>query len=187
MMDGSQVRLLLGRVHHVVAVFDAFSRAPLAVEVFDHKPRAWEMGRLFRKAVKAFGVPRYVITDRGTEFTGAAFESRLRRAGVVKHRFASAENLHATARLERFWRTLKDIADVRGVFAPLTVDDLERRLEVALAFYLVHRPHEGLHGATPAEVFLGRPPAVLGAAEPPRARRVHVTVIPPAECGAAWP
>jgi hypothetical protein len=39
---------------------------------------------------------------------------------------------------------------------PSNVQDLERRLETALAHYLVFRPHQGLHGATPAEVLLGR-------------------------------
>jgi hypothetical protein len=54
---------------------------------------------------------------------------------------------------------------------PLTQADLERRLAAALVYYVCVRPHEGLDGATPAEVFLGIEPAHLAAAEAPRGRR----------------
>ena len=53
---------------------------------------------------------------------------------------------------------------------PLTIDDLERRLELALVHYIVHRAHQGLRGATPLEAFLGEEPAARSAASPPRAR-----------------
>jgi hypothetical protein len=52
----------------------------------------------------------------------------------------------------------------------LTIDDLERRLEASLTYYLLCRPHQGLCGATPVETFLGRDPARLRAASPPRGR-----------------
>ena len=96
------------------------------------------------------------------------FRKAAARLGIVQ-RFASRENHHATARLERFWRTLKDTASLR-LQAPLTLQDLERRLETALAHYLCHRPHQGLDGATPAEAFVGAPPAHLRAVSAPRAR-----------------
>ena len=79
------------------------------------------------------------------------------------------QNIHATARLERFWRTLKDAAELR-LRRPLTIQDLERRLEIALAHYVVFRPHQGLHGATPAEALLGVHPACANALSPPRGR-----------------
>ena len=53
---------------------------------------------------------------------------------------------------------------------PSNVQDLERRLETALAHYLIFRPHQGLHGATPAEVLLGAEPACGRAVSPPRGR-----------------
>jgi transposase InsO family protein len=129
MMDVTEIRALLGRPFQVVAVFDAHSRVPLALRVLDHKPSAREAASLLRRAIRAFKAPRYVITDLGPEFAGAAFQLLARRSGI-ETRFASKDNIRATARLERFWRTLKDIAGVRGVFAPLTCDDLERRLEL---------------------------------------------------------
>jgi hypothetical protein len=85
------------------------------------------------------------------------------------HRFASTDNLFATARLERFWRTFKEAARLR-LQPPLVREDLESRLELTLSHYLLFRPHQGLRGATPAEAFLGLEPAALRATPPPRAR-----------------
>jgi hypothetical protein len=101
--------------------------------------------------------------------SGRAFTKTVGRLGVV-HRLASADNIYATARLERFWRTLKEFARLYRIQLPLTVDDLEVRLEAILTHYLCLRPHEGLKGATPAEAFLGMEPACLRAVEPPRGR-----------------
>ena len=63
------------------------------------------------------------------------------RLGIVQ-RFASTENIFATARLERFWRTLKDTSGIR-LQPPLTIKDLERRLEMTLSHYVLFRPHQG--------------------------------------------
>jgi len=178
MMDVTIMRQLLGPDLHVAAVFDAFSRVPLTVTFFDRKPGALDMARLLSLAAKAFAAPRYVITDPGGEFTGNRFAGAVKRLGAVQ-RFASAGTLHATARLERFWRTLKQSARLRFLGVPLTVEDLERRLEEALAYYIVFRPHEGLGGAVPAEVFLGLELLRGAAVEPPRARRGERGVVVP--------
>jgi len=169
MMDVTEVRSFLGlRVFHVAAVFDAFSRTPLALQVSEAKPGAARMARLLAATAGAFGRPKYLITDLGGEFRGRVFARAARRFGI-QQRFASASNIHATARLERFWRTLKDAASLR-LHRPLTIQDLERRVEIALAHYLLFRPHQGLHGATPAEAFLGVHPACAQALSPPRGR-----------------
>ena len=128
------------------------------------------MARLFRQAVRSFGHPKYVITDLGGEFTGGSSGRAVARLGT-RQRFASAENLYATARLERFWRTLKEAAGLYRLHLPVTQADLERRLAAALVHYVCVRPHEGLHSATPAEAFLGVEPAHRKAIEAPRGRR----------------
>jgi transposase InsO family protein len=167
MMDVTEVRSFLGlRVFHVAGVFDAFSRVPLALRVCEAKPGGATVGRLLGATARAFGAPKYLITDLGGEFRGRVFARAVRRLGV-RQRFASAANLHATARLERFWRTLKDSTSLR-LHRPLTIEDLERRLEMALAHYIALRPHQGLHGATPAEAILGAEPGCAAAQSPPR-------------------
>jgi transposase InsO family protein len=169
MMDITEVPAFLGvGVFHVAGVFDAFSRVPLALRVFDRKPTAAAMARLFRRCARAFAAPKYLITDLGGQFTGKLFRRAVARFGT-RQRFASKDNLYATARLERFWRTLKDAARLRWL-RPLTFEDLERRLVLALTHYLLFRPHQGLGGATPAEACLGLEPANARAESPPRGR-----------------
>jgi len=169
MMDLTEVRSFLGlRVFHVAAVFDACSRAPLGLQVCETKPGAARMARLLAATAKAFGAPKYLITDLGGEFRGRVFTKAVRRL-AIRQRFASASNICATARLERFWRTLKESSRLR-IHRPLTIQDLERRLEIALAHYLLFRPHRALDGATPAEALLGAHPACARASSPPRGR-----------------
>jgi transposase InsO family protein len=178
MMDVSVVKQFLGPSLHVAAAFDAFSRLPLLVQQLEARPIAPDMARLLSRAAKAFGPPRYLITDLGGEFTGRAFRKAVARIGAV-HRFAVNDSIKATARLERFWRTLKETAGFRRLGLPLTAGDLERRLELALLYYVCFRPHEGLAGATPAEAFLGTDPAHSKAVEPPRGRPAEGPIEPP--------
>ena len=168
-MDITEVRSFLGlRVFHVAAVFDAFSRVPLALHVDERNPDAARMARLLTATARTFGCPKYLVTDLGGQFQGRIFRKAVGRLGI-RHRFASALNIYATARLERFWRTLKDTASLR-LHRPVTIQDLERRLEIALGHYLVFHAHQGLCGATPAEAFLGVRPACAKALSPPRGR-----------------
>ena len=74
MMDVTEVRSFLGlRVFHVAGVFDAFSRVPLALQVSETKPGAARMARLLAATARAFGAPKYLITDLGGEFRGRVF------------------------------------------------------------------------------------------------------------------
>jgi transposase InsO family protein len=171
MMDATLVQTFLNgqyREVHLAGVFDAFSRVPLALQTFETKPGTSAMARLLRTAVKTFGKARYLITDQGAEFRGSLFRKTAARRGIL-HRFGTVGRIFATARLERFWRTLKQTANLEYDH-PLTVADLERRLETALTYYLCFRPHQGLHGATPAEAFLGIEPSCSRAGSPPRGR-----------------
>jgi hypothetical protein len=44
------------------------------------------------------------------------------------------------------------------------------KIELGLVHYAHFRPHQGLGGATPAEVYFGRTPSHLSAIPPPRGR-----------------
>jgi transposase InsO family protein len=167
MADTSEVRAFLGGTFHMAALFDAFSRVPLLLGTYDHRPTSRELAELLNLAGERFGRPRYVITDLGAEFKGA-FRQRLRELGVVQ-RYRRKDYIAGTARLESFWRTLKNMAALR-LPTFLTLADLERRLAPALVHYTSFRPHRGLRGATPAEAFLGLEPAIERARRAPRGR-----------------
>jgi hypothetical protein len=52
---------------------------------------------------------------------------------------------------------------------PLHPDDLHARLRDGLHYYAHHKPHQGIKGATPAEMFFGKNPACINAVRPHRA------------------
>jgi hypothetical protein len=67
------------------------------------------------------------------------------------------------------WRTLKDTLGLR-LLRPLVAEDLMEKIELGLVHYAYFRPHQGLGGATPAEIYFGRTPPHLSAIPPPRGR-----------------
>ena len=149
-------------------VFDVFSRMPLAGKVFFSEPSGPDIARVFGAAARRFGPPRHSVSDQGSQFTSKAFRRALARLGV-RHRYGAIGKSGSIAVIERFFRTLKAIAHTR-TRPPLLRADLERRLAVAFDYYGCLRPHQGLGGATPAELLLDRRPAHLDAVPPPRGR-----------------
>ena len=180
MMDVTEVKTLFGaQTLCFAAVFDAFSRLPLAGMAFARKPGGAAMARLFRRAAAAFGPPKYLMTDLGGEFIARVFKRTVARLGV-KQRFAAADNIRATARLERFWKSLKQIAQVR-LIPPLDLPDLEQRLSHALAYYAFHRPHSSLANRTPMQALIGTGPRPL--LRLPRGRKREPSASPPLRIG----
>jgi len=152
----------------VGVVLDVFSRMPLATKVFWKEPSARQMCRLIQEAALRFGPPRHFVSDKGRQFTAKRFRKTLLRLGT-RQRFGAIGMYGSIAIIERLWRTLKDALRLRS-FNPLTKRDLEHRLHQGLYCYSYLRPHQGLGGATPAEIYFGREPAHLAAVHPPRAR-----------------
>jgi putative transposase len=150
----------------LAVILDVFSRFPLAAGVFSCEPSGSEMAGLFREAAERFGPPKHFVSDRGSQFTSDIFQTAVQDAGV-SHRFGALGKVGSIALVERFWKTAKTLLHLRP---PLCQRELERRTEPALFYYAYLRPHQGLDGATPAEVFFGQPPAPQCAISPPRAR-----------------
>ncbi len=169
MMDLTHVPALFGlRVFTIAGIIDVFSRAPIAARLFDQDPPAYEVARLFTFAARTHGRPRHFVTDQGTQFKARRFQRMLRALGV-RQRFGAVGKTGSIAIIERFWRSLKEALRVR-LWRPLTREDLERRLALALTHYAVFRPHQALGGATPLERYTGLMPASADAVHPPRGR-----------------
>jgi len=152
----------------LVVVLDVFSRMPLDAKVFWKDPSARQIGRLVQRAARCFSPPRHFVSDKGSQFTASRFRKSLRRLGT-RQRFGAVGRYASISIIERLWRTVKDSLRLRS-FKPLTKRELERRLELGLYHCTYLRPHQGLAGATPAEIYFGRQPAHLAAVHPPRAR-----------------
>jgi len=166
--DLTEIRGFLGLfVFKVVAVLDVFSRFPLAFGVFFKEPSAEEVLGVLERAMRRHGRPRHMVTDQGSQFTAGVFRATL-DVLKIRQRFGAVGQYGSIALIERFWRSLKELLASRTC-PPLSRAHLESRLELALAYYAALRPHQGLDGATPAEVYLDQVPAAASAVRPPRA------------------
>jgi putative transposase len=152
----------------VVLILDVFSRLPLAVRVFSKEPTGCDVVELLRSAIGRFGLPHHLVSDQGSQFTSAVFRDTLNELGI-RHRFGAIGKVGSIALLERLWRTLKEALVIK-VFPPLIQSELELRLELGLRYYAFLRPHQGLGGATPAEIHFGLEPRHTSAVPPPRGR-----------------
>lgn len=156
-----------------MVVLDVYSRFPLVFRVFASEPTSKATAKLVEEAARRFGAPRHMVTDRGAQFTGEPF-ARTIRGLKTKQRFGAIGQSGSIAIIERLWRTLKEMLDVRFL-PPLSPSHLEDRIALGLFYYASIRPHQGLDGATPAEKYFGLTPATTFAT-----RRLHARTGPPA-------
>ena len=169
MADLTDVKGLFGLVTFKVAVvFDAFSRMPLSARVFSKEASASEIARFVSRTAKSHGRPAHFVSDRARCFTGEIFRRKLLLLGV-KQRFGAIGKKGSIALIERLWRTLKDTLGLR-LLRPSAAEHLMEKVELGLFHYAHFRPHQGLGGATPAEIYFGREPSHLSAIPPPRGR-----------------
>lgn len=140
----------------VALVIDQYSRRVLSFAVFMRQPSGTEIRRhLQRTAKEVEARPRYLITDHGGSFDNAQVDTWCK--GDVTRRYASVGSLNATAVVERFILSLKrEMLD--HVAIPFRRDDVREQVTTYLAWYHAHRPHQGLGGRTPNEVFHAQHP-----------------------------
>jgi putative transposase len=140
---------------------------PLAGRVFTSEPSADDMVGLVEYAAAKHGAPKHFVTDQGSQFTSDVFRAALIGLGVMQ-RFGAVGATGSIAIIERFWRTMKEMLILK-VRPPLTAFALNQRLLSGLRYYAYLKPHQGLGGATPAEIFYGQVPARTNAKRPARA------------------
>lgn len=173
MVDVTLVKALMGCLHFRLAVvIDVFSRFPLAWRLFATEPSAAEMAAALDEALaraRRFHPDLtldHFVTDKGACFTAEEFQRAVARNGL-NARFGAVGRHGSIALIERLWLGLKDLLQLR-LDRCLLIEDLERRVGLGLLYYSVLKPHQGLRGATPAEVYFQKEPARLSAAPPPR-------------------
>ena len=102
--------------------------------------------------------PKYLVSDRGTQFDNEGFRDWCRRHGV-RQRLGAVGKRGSIAVVERFIGTLKRECMRALTFVPLLRRLCRRELELFLGWYNAERPHMTLQGATPDEIYFGRRPA----------------------------
>jgi transposase InsO family protein len=151
----------------LAVVLDVFSRMPLAAQFFTKEPTAEQMAGLVLHGASKHTPPKHFVSDQGSQFTSQVFRNTLASLGI-KHRFGAIGQTGSCAIIERFWRTLKEMCLLK-MRPPLAPDDLYARLHAGLYYYAYHKPHQGIKGATPAELYYGKTPACASAVRPSRA------------------
>jgi transposase InsO family protein len=145
----------------------------MGFEVFAKEPKSADVQRLLTRITKEVdSVPHYVVSDKGSQFDSRDFRAWCTRRGI-KARYASAGSLRASAMVERFIRSLKD-EWLRRILIPPRADAMRRELTRYTLWFETHRPHQGIDGRTPLEVYERRRPRLRS--ELDRTRPISMTV-----------
>jgi putative transposase len=95
--------------------------------------------------------PKYIITDKGGQFSCPGFKKWCQRCGI-RPRFGAVGRYGSIAVVERFIKTFKD-EGLRRIRVPLRKQNLRCELEAFLLWYNEARPHTTLGGKTPHEAY----------------------------------
>jgi putative transposase len=139
----------------VALVVDHYSRRVMGFAVFKKEPKSADIRTFLGRVIKRYGAPKYLISDQGRQFDCSAYRDWCRRHGIDP-RYAAAGSIRATAVIERFFLSLKT-EWLQRILVPLGRDDMRREISLYLDWHAEHRPHQGLAGRTPREVYDGRP------------------------------
>jgi transposase InsO family protein len=174
MVDVTLIKALMGFLSFRLAVvIDVFSRFPLAFHLFTKEPSASDMECVLDEAVARArrlhpNLPlAHFVTDKGACFTAESFQAAVTRHGM-RARFGAIGRHGSIALIERLWLGLKDLLQLR-LDRRILGEDLQPRIALGLFYYAVLKPHQGLGGSTPAEVYFQKAPARLSAIPPPLA------------------
>jgi transposase InsO family protein len=180
-IDGTQVKLAAGEPAWVVDCLDDHARFLLAA-LACAGPSGESAWACFLAASAAHGLPRQLLSDNHTSFTGrlfgveVAFERKLAELGVELINAAPAHP-QTLGKLERFHRTLKEWLSEQG--PALDLEHLQLLLDRFRSHYNGERPHQGIGNQTPAERYLPGPIAEACLGEPALAEAQQQPAYPP--------
>jgi putative transposase len=137
---------------YLTAVMDWHSRYVLSWEVSVSLEEGFCVSAL-ESALRLHGCPEIFNTDQGAQFTGQAFTGVLQKAEVRISMDGKGRALD-NVMVERLWRSVK--YEEVYLKAYESVGELIEALRQYFAFYNEERPHQGLGGRTPAQVYHGR-------------------------------
>ena len=152
----------------IALVVDHYSRRIMGVAEFRQPPRSATVRTFLGRAMQQAGsIPRYLVSDQGTQFTDEAFRRWCRRRSI-RQRFGALGKHGSIAVIERLIRTMKQEC-TRRLLLPFTDGSLHQELALFSRWYSEQRPHDRLSGATPHEIHREALPAYLQPRFEPRA------------------
>ena len=145
---------------YLAAVLDWFTRRVLSFRVSITLETAFCIEAV-QEAMAKYGKPDIFNTDQGSQFTSHEFTSLLSDAGIkisMDGKGAWRDNIF----VERFWRSIK--YEEVYLHAYENVPEARNGLGRYIEFYNGKRPHSGLDGATPDQVYFNLQPVMKLAA-----------------------
>lgn len=152
-IDATQVSLADNGEAWIVDCLDDHARLCLCALACE-SPTGEAAWACFSAAAGAYGLPRQLLSDNGSIFTGrflgveVAFERRLAELGVELLNAAPAHP-QTLGKLERLHRTLKEWLADEGPASDL--EHLQALLDRFRCHYNEERPHQGIEDLTPHE------------------------------------
>ena len=151
--DVTYIRMAGGFVY-LTAVMDWHSRSVLSWEVSVTLEEGFCVSAL-ESALRRHGRPQIFNTDQGVQYTGQAFTGVLKGQAIrisMDGKGRATDNIM----IERLWRSVKYEEIYLKDYE--SIPELITALKAYFEFYNHERPHQGLGGATPAQVYHDRQP-----------------------------
>jgi transposase InsO family protein/transposase-like protein len=149
----------LGQRLHVAALLDGYSRKLLVLKSYARTPTSIMMLALVRRAIEAYGKPRFLVCDHGCQFR-TWFRERLESKFGVTPVSGKVRSPTFNGKVERFFRTFRDWSSelLVAFFADKvrTCRWFQRRLDIFREWYNEIRLHQALGGRTPEDVWASR-------------------------------
>jgi transposase InsO family protein len=157
-IDCTRWRLGSGAPVVIVNVLDDHSRVCVASRAVNTASceAAWNA---ICVAAEGWGLPAMVLSDNGTEFTGALFVANLHRLGITTVT-SRPRHPQTCGKVERFHQTLKKWLARQP--RARTVQHLQRQLDRFVRIYNHERPHRAIGRRTPAQQWRLTAPATPG-------------------------
>ncbi len=143
-LDGKKINL---RIH---GLLDDASRTIIALEAHASEKEVDMLG-VFTRAIQRHGCPDAIYLDNGSTYRGEALSIACGRLEIgLIH--AKPYDPQARGKMERFWRTLRGrcLDHLTGVNS---LHDVNVRLHAFVDAYYHPKPHAGLLGKSPQEVW----------------------------------
>jgi putative transposase len=140
-------------------ILDDHSRFVIASRTHDKEPTMADAIALVKAAVRQWGAPRQILTDRGGTFTHTGDEPSLFTQFLedhlgIDHIMGRPHHPRTQGKIERWHRSLKHEWFYQHDVQP-DREAVQHLLDSWIEHYNAERPHWALNLRTPAEVYLG--------------------------------
>jgi putative transposase len=159
----------------VAIIIDHFSRKVIGFAVFNGQPDSIQIRSFIGRAIHAVGkTPKYIISDKGTQFWCHAFKNWCKRKHI-RPRYGAVGKYGSIAIIERLIRSLKSEC-TRRIIVPMRQADMRYELGFYFTWYNEFRPHQGIKGKIPQEIYSGifHAPPKLNIRDPNLKLNLHV-------------